>query len=68
MTYGNTEKAVSRNLGDVVANEHLSKCVKVCLTDILVTKSQSNMETWDCKYGFLNFSSIHEKIRCKKGI
>ena len=60
MTNGNTEKAVSKNLGDVVPNEHLGKCVKVCLTNIHVTKSQSNMETQDCKYGFLNFSSIHE--------
>ena len=50
-----------KNLGDMVANEHLGKCVKVCLTDIWVTKSQRDMETWACKYGFLNFSSIHEK-------
>ena len=41
-----------KNWGDAVANEHLGKCVKVCLTDIWVTKSQSNMETQACKYGF----------------
>ena len=38
-------KKWSQKLGDVVVNEHLGKCVKVCMTDIWVTKSQSNMET-----------------------
>ena len=28
----------------MVVNEHLGKCVKVCLIDIQVTKSQSDME------------------------
>ena len=32
-------KGVLRNLGDVVANEHLGKYVKCVLTDIQVTKS-----------------------------
>ena len=28
----------------MVANEHLGKCIKVCLTDIWVTKGQSNVK------------------------
>ena len=44
-----TEKAVTQNLGDMVINQCLDNCVKVCLTDILVTKSQSDMETRQCK-------------------
>ena len=42
-----------KNLSDMVANEHLGKCVKVCLTDIQVSESQSIMETRSGKYGFL---------------
>ena len=33
-----------KNLGDAVANKHLGKCVKVCLTNIQVTKSQKHYE------------------------
>ena len=47
------ERWSQKNLGDVVVNEHLGKCVKVCLTDILVTESQNIMETQSGKYGFL---------------
>ena len=54
----NTGKAVSKNVG---ANEHLEKCVKVCLTNIWIMKRQNDMETQACKYGFLNSSSIHEE-------
>ena len=36
------EKAVPKKLGDAVTNEHLDTCVKVCLTDIQVTKSQKH--------------------------
>ena len=61
VTNENTGKAVSKNLGDVVANEHLGKCVKVCLTNIQVTESQSIMETWSGEHDFLNTSSIQEK-------
>ena len=50
-----------KNLGDVVANEHLGKCVKVCLTDIQVSKSQNIMETRSGEYGFLNCSLQFEK-------
>ena len=32
------ERWSQKNLGDAVANEHLEKCVKVCLTDIPLTK------------------------------
>ena len=55
------ERQSQKNLGDAVANKDLDKCARMCLTDIWVTKIQSDMETWACKYGFLNFSSIHEK-------
>ena len=55
------ERQSQKNLGDVVANKHLDKRPRMCLTDIRVTKSQSDMETQACKYHFLNFSSIHEK-------
>ena len=34
VTNENTGKAVSKKLGDVVANEHLGKCVRMCLTNI----------------------------------
>ena len=30
------EKQSQKNLGNMVANEHLGKCVKVCLTNIWV--------------------------------
>ena len=63
----NTGKVVSKNLDDAVTNEHLGKCVKVCLTNIQVTKSQSNMETWACKYGILN-SLLFMKIGWKNGL
>ena len=43
VTNENTGKEVSKNLGDVVANEHLGKYVKVCLTNIQVTESQRFM-------------------------
>ena len=39
-----TEKVVTQNLGDVVINQHLDKCVKLSLTYIWVTKSHSSME------------------------
>ena len=55
------KKKKKKKIGDAVANEHLGKCVKVCLTDIWVTESQSVMETRSGEYGFLIFSSIHEK-------
>ena len=42
---------VSKILGDMVTNEHLGKCVKMCVTDIWVAGNQSNMETHSCKYG-----------------
>ena len=45
------ERQSQENLGDVVTNQHLDNCVKVCLTDIQVAGSQSNMETHACKYG-----------------
>ena len=35
---------------DMVTNEHLVKCVKVCLIDIRFSKWQNNMETRQCKY------------------
>ena len=38
-----TEKAVTQNLGDVVINQHLDICVKLCLTDIWVIKAKA---TW----------------------
>ena len=45
-----TQKRQSHKyLGDVVINQHQDNCVKVCLTNIQVTKSQSNMETQQCK-------------------
>ena len=34
---------LKKNLGDTVTNEHLGKCVRMCLTHIQVTKSQ---KTW----------------------
>ena len=34
---------------DMVTNEHLAKCVKVCLSDIRFAKSQNGMETQQCK-------------------
>ena len=55
------ERQSQKNLGDAVANEHLGKCVRMCLTYIWVTKSQIEMEKQTCKYGFLNCSSIQEK-------
>ena len=39
------ERQSQKILGDMVANEHLTKCAKVCLTDIWVAESQSDMET-----------------------
>ena len=33
----------------------------MCLTDILVTKSQSDMEMRSCKYSFINLS-IYVKV------
>ena len=44
---------ISKNLGDMVTNEHLGNCVKTCVTNILVAGNQSNMETHSCKYGSL---------------
>ena len=50
-----------KKLGDVVAYEHLGKCVKVCLTNIQVAESQSGMETRSGEYDFLNSSLKFEK-------
>ena len=55
------ERKSRKNLGDVVANEHLGKYVRVCMTDIWVDESQNMMETRQYKYCFLNFSSVYEK-------
>ena len=38
-------------LGDVVTNECLGKCVKMCVTDIWVAGIQSNIAPHACKYG-----------------
>ena len=54
-------KAVLKNLGDVVANKHLGKCVIVRMTDIQVAESQTMIDTKQYKYCFLSFSSVHEK-------
>ena len=35
----------------MVTNEHLGKCVRMCLTNIQIAGNQSNMETHSCKYG-----------------
>ena len=56
-----TGKVVPKNLGDMVANKNLGKCVKVSLTDIWVTESQNVMKTQSGGYGFLNFSLKLEK-------
>ena len=42
---------VSKDLGDMIANQHLDNHVKMYLTSIWVAGSQSNMETHACKYG-----------------
>ena len=39
----------TKNLGVVVIKQNQDNCVKVCLTNIWVTKSQSDMETRQCK-------------------
>ena len=44
-------KGSLKSVGDTVTNEHLGKCVKMCVTDIWVAGNQSNMETCACKYG-----------------
>ena len=44
-----TEKVVTQELGDMLINKHQDNCVKVCLTDIWVTKRKSDMETRQCK-------------------
>ena len=36
-----------------VANEHLVKCIKVCLRDIGFSKNQNNMETGQGEYCLL---------------
>ena len=36
------ERQSQKNVCGTVANEHLGKCVKVCLTDIQVTESQKH--------------------------
>ena len=51
-----------KSLGDAVANEHLGKYDIVCMTDIWVAESQNLMETRQCKYCFLNFSSVNERL------
>ena len=61
MTNENIGREVSKNLGDMVANDCLGKCVKVCLTDIWVTESQSIMETQSGEYDFHNFSLKKKK-------
>ena len=33
---------------DMVTNEHLAKCVKMCLIDIRFAKCQDSMETRQC--------------------
>ena len=33
---------------DIVTNEHLMKCIKVCLIDIWFAKCQNSMETRQC--------------------
>ena len=42
-----------KNLGDVVTNECLGKCVRMCLTDIQVAESQSIMEKPEGKMCFI---------------
>ena len=44
---------VTQNLGDVVINQHLDKCFKLCLTNIRGTESQSGMEKPKGKMCFL---------------
>ena len=43
-TNKDTEKEVKQDLDDVVINQHQVIHVKLCLTDIQVMESQSNME------------------------
>ena len=57
-----------KNLGDAVINLHLGHCVRICLTDIWVTKSQNDMETRASKYSVINLSFIYENLGCKNGL
>ena len=44
-------KQSKENFDDMVANECQDKCVRMCLIDIQVTKSQSIMETQSGNHG-----------------
>ena len=41
------------NWGDAIANKHLGKCVKVCMTDIWVAENQNMMEKPEGKMCFI---------------
>ena len=56
-----TQKRQSHNVGDAVINQHQENCIKLCLTDIQVTKSQSGMETQQSTY-CLSISLLFIKI------
>ena len=45
-----SESGLQKTWKSSVANEHLAKCVKVCLRDIGFFKSQNNMETGQGDY------------------
>ena len=47
---------------DMVTNEHLVKCVKVCLIDIRFAKCQNGKETRQCRYS-LSISLLFRRIR-----
>ena len=44
------ESGLWRTWKDLVTNEHLAKCVKACLNDIGLAKSQNSMEPQQCEY------------------
>ena len=57
---------VSKNLGEVVTNQYLGNHVELCLTDVRVVGSQSDMETHASKYGFLISSSKFDNKGMKR--
>ena len=44
------ESGSQKTWKDMVTNEHVVNCFKVCLSEIWFAKSQNSMETQKCKY------------------
>ena len=60
------ERKYCKKLGDAVANEHLGKCARTCLTNIWVAGSQNGMKKPEGKTCFITSCQKFMQVASQK--